>query len=72
MPLYRIIFAVSTNRGWERWTIQLEEYNFEHWIRSCIAWRYNNCMRLFANVHQRERNGETEKVSIRSNAKTKK
>lgn len=63
---YGSIFAVFANRGWERWTIQLEEYYLKYWIRSCIARRYNDCVRLFANVHQRERNGKTEEVSMTS------
>ena len=64
--LYRSVFAVFANRGWERWTIQLEEYYLKYWIRSCIARCYNNCVRLFTNVHQRERNGKTEEVSMTS------
>ena len=69
--LYRSVFAVLANRGWERWTIQFEEHYLKYWIRSCITRRYNDCVRLFANVHQRERNGKTEEVSITSDSETK-
>ena len=69
--LYRSVFAVFANRGWERWTIQFEEYYLKYWIRSCIARRYNDCVRLFANVHQRERNGKTEEVSMTFDSETK-
>ena len=61
------IFAVSSHRRWERWTVQLEEYYSEHWIWPCIVRCHYNCVRFFANVHQGERNGETEKVSSLTN-----